>query len=112
MRFKTGFVIGAAVGYYLGAKAGRERYVQIERTLDRVRANSVYRGAADQVASRVGDVRGMARDKASAVAGDALDAVLGSEPEASWEPGLEFNPDYRPTAEEIEADLVGREPGA
>jgi hypothetical protein len=27
--FKTGLIIGAAAGYVLGAKAGRERYEQI-----------------------------------------------------------------------------------
>jgi len=29
MGFKTGLLIGAAAGYVLGAKAGRERYQQI-----------------------------------------------------------------------------------
>jgi hypothetical protein len=29
MAFKTGLIIGAAAGYVLGAKAGRERYEQI-----------------------------------------------------------------------------------
>ena len=29
MAFKTGFIAGAAVGYVLGARAGRERYEQI-----------------------------------------------------------------------------------
>ena len=33
-------------------------------------------------------------------------------PEATWEPGLEFNPDFRPTVEEIEADLRGEAPSA
>ncbi|MCU0310279.1 MAG: hypothetical protein MUE36_04965 [Acidimicrobiales bacterium] len=112
MRFKTGFVVGAAVGYYLGARAGRERYLQIERTLDRARATAAYQRAAGQVEARIGDVRERAKATVSSVAGDAVDAVLGSEPEATWEPGLEFNPDYRPTLEEMEADLVGREPGA
>jgi hypothetical protein len=28
--FKTGLIIGAAAGYVLGAKAGRERYEQIK----------------------------------------------------------------------------------
>jgi len=42
MRFRTGVVIGLAVGYYYGTKAGRERYHQLERALDRVRANARY----------------------------------------------------------------------
>ena len=31
MRFRTGFVIGAATGYVLGTRAGRERFEQIRR---------------------------------------------------------------------------------
>jgi len=42
MRFKTGLVIGLVVGYYYGTKAGQERYHQLERALDRVRANARY----------------------------------------------------------------------
>ena len=34
---------GLAVGYYLGSKAGRERYEQIEEWLDRVRGTDTYR---------------------------------------------------------------------
>ncbi len=30
MKFRTGLLIGAAVGYVLGARAGRERYEQIK----------------------------------------------------------------------------------
>ena len=33
-------------------------------------------------------------------------------PEATWEPGLEFNPDFSPTLDEIEADLRGEAPSA
>jgi hypothetical protein len=29
MRFKAGIVVGFAVGYYFGAKAGRQRYLQL-----------------------------------------------------------------------------------
>jgi len=35
MKFRTGAVIGFAVGYYFGAKAGRERYEQLRKMLDR-----------------------------------------------------------------------------
>lgn len=34
------------------------------------------------------------------------------QPEASWEPGLEFNPDFDLTAEEILADIRGESPSA
>jgi hypothetical protein len=34
MRMRTGAVLGFAVGYYLGARAGRERYEELRRILD------------------------------------------------------------------------------
>jgi hypothetical protein len=43
VKFGTGLVIGFAVGYYFGAKAGRERFEQIEGWLDRVRGTDTYR---------------------------------------------------------------------
>jgi hypothetical protein len=112
MKFKTGFVVGAAVGYYFGTRAGRERYHQIERALDRARATAAYQRAAGQVEARIGDVRDRAKGTLSSVAVDAVDAVLGSEPEASWEPGLEFNPDYSASEAELLDDLHGRSPTA
>jgi hypothetical protein len=39
MRFRLGLFIGAAVGYVLGAKAGRERYEQIVAAANKVRTN-------------------------------------------------------------------------
>ncbi|HLG00002.1 MAG TPA: hypothetical protein VI916_05985 [Acidimicrobiia bacterium] len=36
IRFRLGLVIGFCAGYYLGARAGEERYKQIRRTIDRV----------------------------------------------------------------------------
>lgn len=35
MRFRFGLVVGFGLGYYLGAKAGRVRYEQIRRALER-----------------------------------------------------------------------------
>jgi hypothetical protein len=42
MTFKAGLVVGAAVGYYFGAKAGRERYHQIERYLQPLRESQQW----------------------------------------------------------------------
>jgi hypothetical protein len=36
MRFKTGAIVGFAAGYYLGAKAGHERYEQLRKLVERV----------------------------------------------------------------------------
>jgi hypothetical protein len=37
---------GFAAGYYLGAMAGRERYEQINRTVNRIKGTDVYETAA------------------------------------------------------------------
>jgi len=40
------FMLGAAVGYVLGARAGRERYEQLARTYRRVADHPAVQGAA------------------------------------------------------------------
>jgi hypothetical protein len=35
MRIRVGLVIGFGIGYYLGARAGRERYEQLRRLANR-----------------------------------------------------------------------------
>jgi hypothetical protein len=45
MRFRLGLVIGFAAGYYLGTMAGRERYEQINRTVQRIKGTDAYETA-------------------------------------------------------------------
>ena len=40
MRIRIGFFIGFAVGYYFGAKAGRERYEQLRRWIGHARESA------------------------------------------------------------------------
>jgi hypothetical protein len=47
------FLLGAAVGYVLGAKAGHERYEQLKRTYQRVSDHPAVQGAAGVVRARV-----------------------------------------------------------
>jgi len=47
------FLIGTAVGYVLGAKAGHERYEQLVRTYQRVSDHPAVQGAAGVVRARV-----------------------------------------------------------
>lgn len=50
-----GILVGAAIGYVLGAKAGRERYDQIVRAYHRVVENPTVRKAAGTAKDKVAD---------------------------------------------------------
>jgi len=69
MRFKTGLVLGAGVGYYLGAAAGRPRYEQLRRLLGRA-------GSSGAVTSAGGKARAVI-DLTLERARDAVDARVG-----------------------------------
>jgi len=69
MRFRTGLAIGFGAGYYLGAKAGRERYEQINRWLDRARASETYGTAAEKAKAAVD----LGMERAKDIVGDRLD---------------------------------------
>lgn len=62
MRFKTGLTIGVAVGYVLGARAGRDRYESIKRGAASVRRHP----AISQIGSQAGGLTDLLR---SGVAG-------------------------------------------
>jgi len=47
------FLLGAAAGYVLGARAGHERYEQLVRTYHRVADHPAVQGAAGVVRARV-----------------------------------------------------------
>jgi len=42
MRFRLGLVAGFAAGYYFGAKAGRQRYEQINEAIAKARENHLF----------------------------------------------------------------------
>lgn len=48
MRFRAGLIIGGAVGYVLGARAGRERYEQIVRATRNMRGHPAVSQLTDQ----------------------------------------------------------------
>jgi hypothetical protein len=48
MRFRLGLVTGLATGYYLGARAGRQRYDQINRSLARLRRSEAFEVATER----------------------------------------------------------------
>jgi hypothetical protein len=48
MRFRLGLIVGLGAGYYLGAKAGRERYEQMNQMLRKIRRTDAYQTATDK----------------------------------------------------------------
>jgi hypothetical protein len=48
-RFRAGALVGFAAGYYLGAKAGRGRYEQLNRLMHRLRRSSAIDHAATAI---------------------------------------------------------------
>lgn len=61
MRYRMMFAAGLAVGYVLGARAGRERYEQIKRAARRVADSPAVQEAAGLVGAQVGKVTGAAK---------------------------------------------------
>jgi hypothetical protein len=59
------FVLGAAVGYVLGAKAGRERYEQIMRAYRKLADHPAVQGAAGIARAKIGEKTGFGRGPGS-----------------------------------------------
>ena len=61
MRYKMTFAVGFAAGYTLGAKAGRERYEQIARTVRGLSENPAVQSAAGVLQAQAGNLVGSAK---------------------------------------------------
>ena len=55
MGFKMGVIAGFAAGYYLGAKAGRERYEQINSWIDQARNSEAFNAASEKAREIIDD---------------------------------------------------------
>jgi len=66
MRYRVMFGAGVAIGYVLGARAGRERYEQIKRAAQRLADSPAVQAAAGVVQQQASGIAGAARDKAAA----------------------------------------------
>ncbi|MDQ2748652.1 MAG: hypothetical protein ABI775_07090 [Pseudonocardiales bacterium] len=59
---KLSFLVGGAVGYVLGAKAGRERYEHIVAVARKVAGSQTVQSTAGVLRAQVDQVRGQARE--------------------------------------------------
>ena len=68
MKLRLGLITGLGLGYYMGAKAGRERYVQINSMIRKVRRSEAYQHATDRAEAVVD----LSVEKAKGFVGDHL----------------------------------------
>ncbi len=69
MMKKLMFLGAGAIGYVLGAKAGRERYEQIADSAQRLRQNPKVQQKVEEVKVKAQDAAGSAMDKVKEQAG-------------------------------------------
>ncbi|RLV08606.1 hypothetical protein CTZ27_07420 [Streptomyces griseocarneus] len=77
MRYRLTFVIGAAVGYVLGARAGRERYEQLRKGAQRVAQNPAVRNTVESAAQNGRAIASKVFEKAADRVGDRLPPAVG-----------------------------------
>ncbi|MBY8887881.1 YtxH domain-containing protein [Streptomyces sp. PTM05] len=68
MRYRLTFISGAAVGYVLGARAGRDRYEQLRKTAQRFAQNPAVRNTVESAST---NGRAFARKAAGSLADKA-----------------------------------------
>jgi hypothetical protein len=72
---KLTMLVAGAVGYVLGARAGRERYEQIKRTATRVKEDPRVQEKASQAADLAKEKVPVVKDKVGSAAGTAAEKV-------------------------------------
>ena len=75
MRGRLGMMIGFGAGYVLGAKAGKERYEQLQRLYENLMEQPAVRQATGKAKSAVGSGLGQAKDMASDGVSKVVDTV-------------------------------------
>ncbi|MDX3576757.1 MULTISPECIES: YtxH domain-containing protein [unclassified Streptomyces] len=72
MRYKLTFVVGLAVGYVLGTRAGRERYEQLKKSARQVAQNPAVRNTAETAAQQGRQYAGKAYHAVSDKVGERM----------------------------------------
>ena len=83
-------LVAGGIGYVLGTKAGRERYDQIMRSLNKVKDDPRVQEKAHQAADFAKEQAPVVKDKVATAASGAAAKVRSDDPEKA---GTDLNPD-------------------
>ncbi|MEZ3179825.1 MULTISPECIES: YtxH domain-containing protein [Streptomyces] len=72
MKYRLTFVAGAALGYVLGTKAGRERYEQLRKSAQQLTRNPAVRNTAESAAQQSREFADKAYQAVSHKVGDRM----------------------------------------
>ncbi|CAM5407938.1 YtxH domain-containing protein [Streptomyces aurantiogriseus] len=78
MRYRLTFVVGLALGYVLGTRAGRERYEQLKKSARQVAQNPAVRNTAETAAHQGRQFAGRAYHVVSDKVGDRMPESVAS----------------------------------
>ena len=86
MRFRTGVIVGLALGYYYGTKAGNERHEQIERAIEGFRHSRAYQELRSATLQALDEGRARAVDlvREATSPDEDLDITLELQTDPSW----------------------------
>ena len=76
MRFRLGLVTGFAAGYYLGSRAGRQRYDQINRSLAKVRRSETFEEVTERAKAVAEEAVEKVQETVDQLVGDKADKTV------------------------------------
>ncbi|WP_326765489.1 YtxH domain-containing protein [Streptomyces sp. NBC_01591] len=76
MRYRLTFIAGLALGYVIGARAGRERYEQLKKSARQFAQNPAVRNTAESAAQSGRELAGKAYHAVSEKVGEKVPASV------------------------------------
>jgi hypothetical protein len=87
MGYRFSFLTGFAVGFVVGARAGRERYEQIKELASKAKDSPAVQQAAGAAQAQAANLARTAKERAAQTVGDKIPGMRPREANGHSEPG-------------------------